>query len=700
MKPFEIKTSTLKKLIEQTKIKLIELPSFQREYTWDIEKQKGLIASIFCGIPASSFLVFNGDTTFEVRDIGLRGSQLRQSSPTASQLLDGQQRLTTIYSVFSNIYDSSTPPENYFPKIRNRWFINLLPIDNSLDLFNLQSFKFNSNKISKESSTEIFIDTLTVKPADDNKLNCFYKKSDQELNDYCIENNFLPLFFLDNNLDEIRTILSAIANNHKTKLQTRLANQNPTDELIKILIQNNPNSKFENYNTEREFCEIELTKLVNNWVDKIRDYFSNFLEHYEQSIVELNNIDKIVEAFYIINTSGVKLTTFDLLCAKLNKLKLRALIENELQIEHQTKLRDNSKLKIKASSILQIIDSKKDIKDKYYQFFTQACGLYYILITKQQTIDTLSPDDIKSQKILNINFNQINEVDIKQIASIVNKTFIFLATQCALRSIDKITNDLALISIFSLGLKNPTIFDKKNDLDLIKKFYFQRLLLGIYNSNQNTNCIDDCKLLNNIYKESKNPKKPKPYTKLFNEAVQYKILRNDFICFENVNNWDKNNLVNQSGKVNLLYFIEAFTINTSGLADFCTPTTYIKYFEQVEIHHVIPIGSIKNNYLEAYKSNSRLKHHRINSVLNLATIKKETNRKISDLTVEKYMSHITNPGIFGSHLLDDKFKTRIDAIPENVTTPVLTLDEKTLLELYEIRFNRIKELACQVLIIN
>ena len=121
MRPFEITKETLQNLIKLAETKSIELPSFQREYTWEIEKQKGLIASIFCGIPASSFLVYQGETKFEVRDLGLKGSLLRQSQPTSSQLLDGQQRLTTIYSVFSDIFSQSNPPHKYFNKITNRW---------------------------------------------------------------------------------------------------------------------------------------------------------------------------------------------------------------------------------------------------------------------------------------------------------------------------------------------------------------------------------------------------------------------------------------------------------------------------------------------------------------------------------------------------------------------------------------------------
>jgi hypothetical protein len=681
MRPFEITKETLQNLIKLAETKSIELPSFQREYTWEIEKQKGLIASIFCGIPASSFLVYQGETKFEVRDLGLKGSLLRQSTQTSSQLLDGQQRLTTIYSVFSNIFNKNNPPSTYFNKITNRWYIEVNPKNHSLDLFNLQILDFKYQKISKESSTENIKDLLIAQPVDNPNLNSYYTKTESELNEFCIQNNLIPLFYLEKNIALIRIILNAIANNYKTKLQTWLES-NTNTEVTSNLIKQHPDSKFDDYINNRTECEIQLATLASKWVDDVRDYFVNFLEYYEQSIVKLNEIDKIVEAFYIINTSGVKLTTFDLLCAKLNKLQLRTLIKNNLIDSHNALMRDNTRKKIQTDSILNIVDSKKGINEKYYQYFTQVFGLYHKLIKQNNHIESLTPDDIKSQKVLNINFDLVDESDIDKINNTINKTLIFLATHCGLRSLDKITNELALIPIFSLVTKHPTVLDKKNEIELIKKFYFQRLLLGVYNSNQNAKCIEDALFLKNIYDESKKPNGPKPKTKIFNEQVGNEIFRNDFIKFENINHWDKNNLANKSAK------------------DFCATPYFIKYNDVIEIHHVIPIGSVTSKFNEAYKNYRNLKHHRINSVLNLAIIKKDTNKKISDATVEKYMDRINNPGIFGSHFLDDTFKEHIKSIPEDVTEPTLTKDEQTLYEMYKIRYQRIRDHACQVLIIN
>jgi hypothetical protein len=698
MRPFEITKDTLKNLIAKSKSQSIELPSFQREYTWEIEKQKGLIASIFCGIPASSFLVYKGETKFEVRDLGIKGTKLRQSSPTSAQLLDGQQRLTTIYSAFSNIYNSNNPPNQFFNKITNKWFLKIDYSNITLDLFNLQTLNFRQSKISKESSTESLADILIVKSVSDPKSFCYFEKTDTEINQYCIENNLLPLYYLEKDIDKIRIILSAIAENYRTKLQTWLEFETEK-EITSNFIKNQPNSKFESFLTNQDECKKNLANITNSWVDGVRDYFSNFLDYYDQSIVQINDIDKIVEAFYVINTGGIKLTTFDLLCAKLNKLKLRTLIESNLNEEHNSILRDSKRTKIRTSEILKIIDSHNEIKPKYHQYFTYAFGLYYKLNKLKAPINTLSPDDIKSQKILNIDFDSIDENDIKSITKSINRTLIFLATHCSLRSIDKITNELALIPIISLSISYPGIFDNKNGLELIKKFYFQRVLLGIYNSNQNANCIKDSVMLFNIHSESKFGKGKKPTTEKFNELTELEILRNDFIKFENINHWDKNNIVNQSAKDNILYFIEAFTANQAGLADFCNPTYHIKYNDDIEIHHVIPIGSVSSKFSEAYKNYRKIKHHRINSVLNLAVITKATNKKIGDATVQKYMERIKNPGILGSHLIADDFKSNINLIPEDVSAP-LTKDEEKLQELYNDRYQKILELACQVLIIN
>ncbi len=72
----------------------IVLPEFQRGYVWSRDQVKGLIQSLYQRFPVGGLLVWNtrADTT------ELRGAQVA-ASDTVKLLLDGQQRVTSLYGV-------------------------------------------------------------------------------------------------------------------------------------------------------------------------------------------------------------------------------------------------------------------------------------------------------------------------------------------------------------------------------------------------------------------------------------------------------------------------------------------------------------------------------------------------------------------------------------------------------------------------
>jgi hypothetical protein len=76
----------------------IQLPDFQRGWIWDDERIRGLIASITCNFPvgAAMFLAYGGDTIrFKYRMF--EGVSSQKNVPEYL-VLDGQQRLTSVYS--------------------------------------------------------------------------------------------------------------------------------------------------------------------------------------------------------------------------------------------------------------------------------------------------------------------------------------------------------------------------------------------------------------------------------------------------------------------------------------------------------------------------------------------------------------------------------------------------------------------------
>ena len=80
----------------------IQLPDFQRGWVWEDDRIKALIASITSNYPvgAAMFLEYgNENVRFKYRVI--EGSPSKEQIPT-QLILDGQQRLTSIYSALYN----------------------------------------------------------------------------------------------------------------------------------------------------------------------------------------------------------------------------------------------------------------------------------------------------------------------------------------------------------------------------------------------------------------------------------------------------------------------------------------------------------------------------------------------------------------------------------------------------------------------
>lgn len=69
------------------------LPEFQREYVWTLEQAKQLMVSLFRGYPTGSLLFWKTTSPPELKNT----SMLQDKLGATSVILDGQQRLTTLY---------------------------------------------------------------------------------------------------------------------------------------------------------------------------------------------------------------------------------------------------------------------------------------------------------------------------------------------------------------------------------------------------------------------------------------------------------------------------------------------------------------------------------------------------------------------------------------------------------------------------
>jgi len=92
---FETKDFSLQKIIIEIEDGELGLPDLQRPFKWKSKKVRDLFDSMYKGFPVGTLLLWKNDQDRKTRKIGIDEKQ----NEIESTILDGQQRLTSLYSV-------------------------------------------------------------------------------------------------------------------------------------------------------------------------------------------------------------------------------------------------------------------------------------------------------------------------------------------------------------------------------------------------------------------------------------------------------------------------------------------------------------------------------------------------------------------------------------------------------------------------
>lgn len=97
---FQTNPYDLYKLLDDCHCGVIQLPDFQRSWVWDEERIKSLIASISRAFPVGALMTLDtgGEVNFKPRPVEGAPTEMKNALPH-SLLLDGQQRMTSLYQV-------------------------------------------------------------------------------------------------------------------------------------------------------------------------------------------------------------------------------------------------------------------------------------------------------------------------------------------------------------------------------------------------------------------------------------------------------------------------------------------------------------------------------------------------------------------------------------------------------------------------
>ncbi len=121
---FETNPIDLKDLLDDVEEGRIQLPDFQRGWVWDDERIKGLMVSISRQFPVGAIMTLDADGDVQFQRRPIEGVTLSGNERHERYLLDGQQRLTSLYQVLR--YDGPVDTKDVRDRpIKRRYYIDM-----------------------------------------------------------------------------------------------------------------------------------------------------------------------------------------------------------------------------------------------------------------------------------------------------------------------------------------------------------------------------------------------------------------------------------------------------------------------------------------------------------------------------------------------------------------------------------------------
>lgn len=133
IKQFQSPDYLLSDLLQRVGDGRIQLPDFQREWVWDEDHIIGLLASVSMSFPVGAIMMLETDDHQQFRPIALEGAVFPEGTRPEQLVLDGQQRLT---SLFLSIKSGRPVPTKDAKKkpIRRYYYLDIAKcLDESVD---------------------------------------------------------------------------------------------------------------------------------------------------------------------------------------------------------------------------------------------------------------------------------------------------------------------------------------------------------------------------------------------------------------------------------------------------------------------------------------------------------------------------------------------------------------------------------------
>ncbi|EGC92761.1 hypothetical protein HMPREF9402_0393 [Turicibacter sp. HGF1] len=501
-------------IMKQIKNQELILPDFQRDFAWSKNQQKDLLSSILLGLPIGSILLLEGkDDDFSNKKIGyINNSEVPKEK--CLYLLDGQQRLTTLYSSLNDLFCNEDEwvevMKGVYNNLKTRLLLRMDTNPDEKDIFGYNELVFKESNMKKYEPTDLESRLIHLQigygekklkewynpgyifEKGSNPLDTQNKVIEEYANLKCIPLNefFNYMCPEDESLPMLKLILKKIATNRSDYLSNKYRRDN--ENTIKFLHNVEPNIEtYLKLNNEREIDTAWRT-LALSWVDSICNYFSKVLTMKVHGIkLKEDEVARAVIIFETLNRGGTKLSNFDLVVARDARNKETISLNNFLRIALDEELLLPDKLvsniyhDIKPSSILISFMVIKD--DKISEIIKkQFLNVLSIICEQKEMVKNsdvikninLKTDVISQGKILNLTQMQIKENRDRAIIGI-KRACAFLQVRCGVTTIDELNYKLMILPL-ACTLMDDEIWEGKVYLDRLEAWYWHAIFSGQY----------------------------------------------------------------------------------------------------------------------------------------------------------------------------------------------------------------------------
>lgn len=511
----------IRPLLQRAAEEKLVLPNFQREYVWNPEAQKTLVASLLCDVPAGSVLILNGRRDdYAARQVG----KVVDANPTeeCEYLLDGQQRLSTLRCALRSPFDELDPSQwrtawDSIPdRLRYHWTLAVTPdSDHDEDPFGWRTLTFPRPFDAEPSEISDFITGHKILVKEQNSPAAWYHpnwmstsgSADRRLAlaKAAATEGSVPLWALDgqDGGSLVGLTLQLISHQRASELQAEWANSvEARDALYPALRNASPALPSEHGDAAPNEIASAFSALAAAWKEDVQSFLFQALEREVPAVIlSREDLHRAVAIFEVINQGGTPLTPFDLVVARHARNRHVTNLAQKLGDLCATTAFDlcESVADISLSQVgmtswepafRRFGTDKGALTSTFKNAFLNLLSIEYVLADSD--LSDLDVKHTKRSEILKLPHDAIEGL-WERVATALLRAYCVLQFRGGIRAESDLRYKLMVLPVAHALFANPEWWDDKKRIDQIEYWYWVTMFSGAYRERQNENTIADIK---------------------------------------------------------------------------------------------------------------------------------------------------------------------------------------------------------------